>query len=451
MKKKNIIIILVIVAILIGGLSTYILISKNNSNKKESSKNHKEETYTMYVKINPLVKLTFKRTYEMCEDEKGNSSLCGGVDNEIIDYELVNDDAKDIYKDLDFKGKSIEDVLVTLCDVARDNKIGFKSLEITSDDKTLDDKDLSDYVKEHSKYTDEVEVYVNFEEYLNEDEIVDEKDESSNQSVSYIVKFDTDGGSAISAVTVKENEALKEPTKPTKKGYTFVEWQLNGQKYDFSSKVKQNMTLKALWKKEDTSKPTTSNSNTSNKPTENTPKITSTLSKINLNENILVQEMYYGTYCGYKFFPTNLETLFPNKVDKKNISLCENASDYEGCVAFSEYENKESQIKYDASKEEATSAALKTISKKKIRGVTDFSYSFSDHKFKYEFEGLDVYYENEKLFKNLSDGLKNELQQIYNLFKNSYSVYGACGTSPEPPTLLDEALCKKYNLTCDRW
>ena len=41
---------------------------------------------------------------------------------------------------------------------------------------------------------------------------------------------------------------VKQPANPTRSGYTFVEWQLNGKAYNFNSKVSGNITLKATWK-----------------------------------------------------------------------------------------------------------------------------------------------------------------------------------------------------------
>ena len=61
------------------------------------------------------------------------------------------------------------------------------------------------------------------------------------------VKFDTDGGNKIEAVTVKKNERVEAPKDPKKKGYVFVEWQKEGKTYDFKKKVTENMTLKAKW------------------------------------------------------------------------------------------------------------------------------------------------------------------------------------------------------------
>ena len=63
----------------------------------------------------------------------------------------------------------------------------------------------------------------------------------------YIVTFDTQGGSAIEEVEVKKGKKVSKPEDPVKEGYDFVEWQLNGAEYDFSTKVKSNLTLVAKW------------------------------------------------------------------------------------------------------------------------------------------------------------------------------------------------------------
>ena len=69
------------------------------------------------------------------------------------------------------------------------------------------------------------------------------------EKVVYKVTFNSNGGSAVKNQSVDPSEKATKPAKPTKKGYTFVEWQLNGKKYSFSSKVTEDITLKAKWKK----------------------------------------------------------------------------------------------------------------------------------------------------------------------------------------------------------
>ena len=63
----------------------------------------------------------------------------------------------------------------------------------------------------------------------------------------YTVTFNTDGGSFIDAVQVSDGSPVARPADPTKAGYTFIKWQLDGSDYDFSSAVNSNITLNAVW------------------------------------------------------------------------------------------------------------------------------------------------------------------------------------------------------------
>ena len=66
---------------------------------------------------------------------------------------------------------------------------------------------------------------------------------------NYTVTFDAKGGTPTpDAQTVVEDGTATAPTL-TKDGYTFVEWRLDGKKYDFSTKVTKDITLVAKWKK----------------------------------------------------------------------------------------------------------------------------------------------------------------------------------------------------------
>ena len=64
---------------------------------------------------------------------------------------------------------------------------------------------------------------------------------------TYTVTFDSDGGSEVAAQTVEHGSKATEPTAPTKEGYTFKGWQLNGEAYNFATPVTGNITLKAVW------------------------------------------------------------------------------------------------------------------------------------------------------------------------------------------------------------
>ena len=63
------------------------------------------------------------------------------------------------------------------------------------------------------------------------------------------VTFETDGGTIIPVQKLEKNQLPEKPNDPTKDGYEFVEWQLNGQKYDFNEPPQGDITLVAKWKK----------------------------------------------------------------------------------------------------------------------------------------------------------------------------------------------------------
>ena len=73
--------------------------------------------------------------------------------------------------------------------------------------------------------------------------------EDTYRENAYTVTFDTDGGSKIDAQEVDENGTATKPADPTKDGYTFKGWQLDGKDYDFATPVTADITLKAVWEK----------------------------------------------------------------------------------------------------------------------------------------------------------------------------------------------------------
>ena len=68
--------------------------------------------------------------------------------------------------------------------------------------------------------------------------------------VNYKVTFDSDGGSEVAAVEVKDGEKVTKPEDPTKTGYTFKGWFNGDTEYDFDASVTANITLKAKWEVE---------------------------------------------------------------------------------------------------------------------------------------------------------------------------------------------------------
>ena len=66
--------------------------------------------------------------------------------------------------------------------------------------------------------------------------------------VEYTVKFDTDGGSSVASQTIVVSNTVTVPDDPTKEGYIFLGWYYGNSKYDFTTSVKGDMTIKAKWR-----------------------------------------------------------------------------------------------------------------------------------------------------------------------------------------------------------
>lgn len=66
----------------------------------------------------------------------------------------------------------------------------------------------------------------------------------------YTVTFDANGGTSVAKQTIEEGKTATSK-KTTRTGYTFQGWMLNGEKFDFSTPITSNITLKAEWKKND--------------------------------------------------------------------------------------------------------------------------------------------------------------------------------------------------------
>ena len=66
----------------------------------------------------------------------------------------------------------------------------------------------------------------------------------------YTVKFNSNGGNEISEQVIKANDKVKAPTDPTKDGYKFVGWYVDGKRFDFDTKIKKDLVIEAKWESE---------------------------------------------------------------------------------------------------------------------------------------------------------------------------------------------------------
>ena len=425
-----------------------IILGIQNNKTKLITENH-----LAYLNVNSIIlKLDFSEKYE--QTKKG--IMVGQITTEVNDIDYLNDKTKENLTNLEFKGKSLEETINNVITILKENKVAYQNVVFYTDSKNsevnLDDSDI--VIKKY------------YQEELNEEEILE-----SVSKVYYRVSFDSNGGSPIASVLVEEGLPLEKPEDPTRDGYTFTSWMLNDKEYDFKTLIKDNMVLKATWKKNETTnnntsdKTSTNKNNNSNSSTNNKPSsspVSSTIDKINLNDFISVAINYYRYSTPYAYmYPTNLSELAPEIGNKTDLVVVDdNAIDPHGNkvndydFTISEWKkNIFPNLKYDTAKEESVANGLNNLVNKKTKGV-ELTVSTEDHQYYYEYRYLTI---NNKDFSTLNNALttlRNNLNKelssvvsggIYIDFLNAYGVYSSYYKT------LDEDLCLEFNLVCDRW
>lgn len=477
--------------ILIMSVVIVVLIFNNNEVTKEEKENNevseviKEENHLLYLKANVLVKLEFKEsTYE--EDVKRT----------ITDYELLNTKAKELYAYEEFKNQNISDVLEKI--VAVLEKEDIKEIEFTTDSSSLTKEEITNYLKESN-----LNIIFNYHSVIDEEQIT--------KNNSYIITFDTDGGSLIEKQEVIEDGLVKEPDIPIKIGYTFVEWQLNDTKYDFNTKVNSDLTLKAKWEK--APELDTKNFEVFNIKIENissgleasiknlsslkvsvtgTTEGLKTMNAKTANVYIDVKDLKEGTYevevktkniddgFKYVFEPAKVKVEIKKPDEHAGIfNLNENIAYYETSMSCWNYryvnpvcldktvkELKETYPDYD---KELDSLEIKDTEKVSLSRYNDVSFL----KYFPTCVNLEIPSSILNTLQNLKGStLRSEGTKVYFSYINfkeekysnlipdiDYSRYGllqegGCGDSGDYEVetfVLDENMCNKYHLTCDRW
>ncbi len=64
---------------------------------------------------------------------------------------------------------------------------------------------------------------------------------------TYHIRFNSNGGSKVESILIKENNSLEKLPTPTKENYKFVGWYLNDTPFDLSLEINQDYTLNAIW------------------------------------------------------------------------------------------------------------------------------------------------------------------------------------------------------------
>ena len=75
---------------------------------------------------------------------------------------------------------------------------------------------------------------------------------NKEETAIYIVTFNSDGGTSVPKQTVEAGETATAPDNPSKQGYVFLFWSLEGTNtaYNFQTPVNGNITLVAKWEEE---------------------------------------------------------------------------------------------------------------------------------------------------------------------------------------------------------
>ena len=76
-------------------------------------------------------------------------------------------------------------------------------------------------------------------------------EENGTCTEAYRVKFDSNGGSSVSTQWIEEGFRASEPKDPTRSGYEFLGWYLDGYKFNFNTRIYEDITLEAKWQREE--------------------------------------------------------------------------------------------------------------------------------------------------------------------------------------------------------
>ncbi len=439
---------LILISLIVGGIFFFSKDNEEKTQNKETINN-----YVAYVKINPLIKIEYSQT---CKNDTCNDPI-------VTKYELVNDDAKDIYKDIDLIGtnNNLYDVITLISKTAEENNIEFENVEIYSNW-----DNLNNYIDNSNKDNYKWSYIVNVRDKENLEDISSSLEQNK---VLYNVEFETDGGNEINTQTIEKGNLVKQPTTPTKKGYKFIEWQLNGEKFDFKQEITSNIILKAKWEKIETSNnnsnknenntntnTTTNNQNNNENTTnnssnnnQNTNESTNTTPNeedthkgfINLNDNV---QYYKGTSCGgYQaikascFNKTYRELMaeFPN-----NYSAELDDPETLEWLSLDEvpYE-KSSLVGYFPGCKTTVSSSIQNT----INSTPGFYGEFRDNGF---MKPNWIYFTDSKYNKFIGETNNFEKYGLYDI-----TACGGGGSGELTYYTLDENACEKYNLSCDRW
>ncbi len=402
-------------------------------NEVEEERREIKNNRVIYLRNQALVKINFLEQYEECYNPASNiSRVCSETSRTVVSHDYLNPEAEEAYKDIEVADNAdLTATILLFMKTAKTKNLDFKYTELIADWDSLND--YKELIINDEEYDKSMPVVATFMESISEENLLEEK-----EARMFTVTFDSKGGSKVNSQAILEHGRVNPPKNPTRKNYEFVEWQLNGQKYDFQKEVLEDLTLVAVWKE---SAITTTEASTNPEPTTSTTepqeKPASSIDNINLNENIQVQEVT-ESHNGY-LFGSNVGELFASYLN--NHTLNRNNLDDET------YNSLFNQIIFT---EEAYNTLKNNFAKlTSTRGIKTFSYEIKDHLISYTYTYLAI--KDSSALKDsltsISSSLKNDIKTS---LSNAYD-FGSSKTDNGSYKVLDENICSEYHLSCNRW
>lgn len=414
------------ILIFVGSVMIGMSVLSEEKEKGIPKKEVKTYQYKMYVKSISIIKFIFETSYDECTDSQGKKYACGNYSDKVINYEIF-DQENDLFNNINFNGKTVIDALSTLVEVANTNNIEDKSLKIITNYE-FSYKEITDELKSQFNLGDDFKIIGITRKELKEEDVIKELNEEK-ELITFKVIFNSDGGSSVTEQEIVENELVIQPIVPEKVGFIFVEWQLNGTKFDFNTPIVSDITLTAIWKEEEKNKeqnattvPTTTSVQENIKPTtstttKKTTKPISTINNINLNDEIIVHIENINSNCGYYYFTKG--------------------------------QDEDGNIIYDEEKEREVQTKINNIINRLPTCVKDFKYSFNDHKLLVDYKALVI--NNKYNYDTLYNSWKKDLKRLTDIFGDaSFANSGSCN-SQNKSIQLNETICYEYSLKCSRW
>lgn len=76
----------------------------------------------------------------------------------------------------------------------------------------------------------------------------DDEASATDGEIYHTVSFNTNGGTQIDSIQVRHNFCASRPDDPTRDGYVFRRWEIDGREWHFNTKeVTEDVTINALW------------------------------------------------------------------------------------------------------------------------------------------------------------------------------------------------------------